>query len=58
MREKYPENDFIFWPDLATAHYARATTQLLDDLDIPFVYKEDNLHQMFHNYGPSRTCGA
>ena len=42
LREKYPENDFIFWPDLATAHYARATTQLLDDLDIPFVYKEDN----------------
>ena len=25
LREKYPENDFIFWPDLATAHYARAT---------------------------------
>ena len=36
------DNSIIFWPDLATAHYAKATTDLLTDINVPFVLKEDN----------------
>lgn len=32
----------IFWPDLASAHYARSTLALLDSKGINFVSKEEN----------------
>ena len=25
IEEKYPNNDYIFWPDLASSHYAKQT---------------------------------
>lgn len=32
----------IFWPDLASAHYARSTLSLLEENDIKYVDKEEN----------------
>lgn len=32
----------IFWPDLASAHYARSTLKLLDDNNIEYVKKDFN----------------
>ena len=37
-----PNGNFTFWPDLASAHYATSTIQLLQDLHIPFVPKIAN----------------
>jgi transposase len=37
-----PMSSIIFWPDLAPAHYAKATTDLLTSLSVPFVPKIDN----------------
>lgn len=40
----YQEHDVppLFWPDLATAHYARETLKLLEAKSIDFVKKEEN----------------
>lgn len=41
--EKYHQNKkIIFWPDLATAHYAKDTISLLKTLGISFVPKNEN----------------
>jgi hypothetical protein len=41
--QRYHATDsIIFWPDLASAHYARQTTALLQDLNVPFVQRDEN----------------
>jgi hypothetical protein len=35
-------DDILFWPDLASAHYAHTTLEVLRGLNIPFVEKEHN----------------
>lgn len=41
--EKHHKNDkIIFWPDLASSHYARDTIKWLEDKKIPFVPKTAN----------------
>ena len=42
IRKFHPNNDFIFWPDLASAHYAGVTLRWLQEMAIPFVPKELN----------------
>ena len=42
LRAKYPAGGYIFWPDLAAAHYARETLQFLEDAGVPVVGREDN----------------
>jgi hypothetical protein len=37
-----PLSSLIFWPDLASSHYARATTDLLESHSVRFVQKVDN----------------
>ena len=32
----------FFWPNLATAHYAHATTTLPEDLEVPYVPRDKN----------------
>ena len=39
---KHKREDILFWPDLATCHYARQTQELLEGEGIPFVPKEQN----------------
>ena len=38
----YPSGGYVFWPDLATAHYARATATLLTEAEVPTVTREMN----------------
>lgn len=35
-------DSIMFWPDLASAHYANQTTALLRHLNVPFVQRQDN----------------
>jgi len=42
LNEKYPAGHFIFWPDLASCHYAKASLKCLEDNKIPFVKKDSN----------------
>ena len=37
-----PPRGYIFWPDKASAHYARISTDLLDNNNIRHVKKSDN----------------
>jgi len=41
--EKYHhDGNYIFWPDLASAHYSTAVQQRLEEKNVPFVRREDN----------------
>ena len=42
LREQYPHGGFIFWPDLAAAHYAKQTVTLLEEAGVPFVARDEN----------------
>ena len=42
VRDRYPDNDYVFWPDLASAHYANNVTNYLEAQSIKFVAKSDN----------------
>lgn len=43
VQEMYPNGDYIFWPDLASSHYAKKTLETLNELGIPVVPKDQNL---------------
>ena len=36
------DGEYLFWPDLASCHYAKNTVKLLEELEINFVSKEMN----------------
>ena len=41
--EKYhSDQDFFFWPDLATCHYAKDTQELYSSLQIPYIPRDSN----------------
>ena len=42
IEAQYPNHDVLFWPDLATAHYARQTTMLLEEAGVPVVARDMN----------------
>ena len=42
LAAQYPDKGYLFWPDLAAAHYARETIQLLQDAGIPMVERGEN----------------
>ena len=42
LNTQYPSGGYIFWPDLVTAHYARATTDLLSEAEGPTVASDMN----------------
>jgi transposase len=42
LQKNYPNNDIIFWPDLASAHYARNTIETFEALNINFVKRGHN----------------
>ena len=42
MDSKHKRGDILFWPDLASCHYARQISVLLKMEGIPFVPKEQN----------------
>ena len=40
--EVHGEDEILFWPDLASAHYAHPTRALFEELEIPFVPRDAN----------------
>lgn len=42
IKEKHPNEDSIFWPDLASSHYAKITLDWLKEKNINFVPKHAN----------------
>ena len=42
LEENYPNGDYVFWPDKASSHYARATCSFLDNHGVNYVPKDLN----------------
>jgi transposase len=42
IENKHTRDEIMFWPDLASSHYAKKTTDWLTSQNIPFVPKKDN----------------
>ena len=42
IKKYYSRGDYVFWPDLASSHYAKSVQNYLNDQNIPFVVKKDN----------------
>ena len=42
LNTHYPNGGYIFWPDKASAHYARVSTAFLDNNSVNYVEKADN----------------
>lgn len=42
LSEHHEINDVLFWPDMATSHYAKQVTGYLEEKNINFVHKADN----------------
>ena len=42
LEKYYPNKDYLFWPDLATAHYAKTTTDVYSENSINYVLKDGN----------------
>ena len=42
LQQYHEDGDYVFWPDLASSHYAKNTVALLRDRNINFVRTQDN----------------
>ncbi len=42
IKDNYPNDNYIFWPDLASAHYSNSAQNAYQSLSIKVVPKEDN----------------
>ena len=42
LKRNYNQDDYVFWPDLASAHYSKTTTDFLNANLVNFVEKHDN----------------
>lgn len=42
ITKHHSDGNYLFWPDLASAHYANLTTTLLKDKNVNFVDKQSN----------------
>jgi hypothetical protein len=42
IREKYSDGNYVFWPDLASSHYAKTVVATFNDENINFVPKDMN----------------
>lgn len=42
IKEHHSDGNYVFWPDLASSHYAKTVTKYLDENKVKYVFKEDN----------------
>ena len=42
IRGNHSNNNFVFWPDKASSHYARLVVNFFDENNIPFVARDRN----------------
>ena len=40
IEQNHSQDDYIFWPDLASAHYAKDTVEFFEKLKILYVLKD------------------
>ena len=52
----HADQDYWFWPDLASAHYAKETLNLFDSLQIKYIPRQHN-PPMSPTYALSRIFG-
>jgi uncharacterized FlgJ-related protein len=43
IQKRHKNKNVVFWPDLASAHYAKDTLVRLEELKIEYVPKKENL---------------
>lgn len=43
IKKYHSDGNFIFWPDMATAHYAYTVIAAYNELNIPFITKQRNV---------------
>lgn len=42
IQQYHADGNYVFWPDLASSHYAKSVVQFLREKNVIFVEKEDN----------------
>lgn len=42
IRQHHSDGQYIFWPDLASSHYAKSVIRYLEEQNVNFVEKKDN----------------
>jgi len=42
IRQHHSDSQYIFWPDLASSHYAKSVIRYLEEQNFNFVEKKDN----------------
>ena len=42
IQQHHLEDDYVFWPDLASSHYAKTVIDYLREKNVKFLEKEDN----------------
>ena len=42
IKQNHSQDDYIFWQALASAHYAKDTVELFEELKIPYILKAQN----------------
>lgn len=42
IKKNYPEEDYLFWPDLASSHYSNTVLELLEKKKVKFLPKDRN----------------
>ena len=42
IKEYHSDGQYVFWPDLATAHYATIVVEYLNEESVHFVQKQEN----------------
>ena len=42
IEEHHMDDDFVFWPELASAHYAKIVLDYLKDKNVEIVPRKDN----------------
>lgn len=58
IERNHLQGKFIFWPDLARAHYTPQVLRTSEANDIPYTYQEKLILLMYHKYDQSKICGV
>ena len=58
IEANYPRGGYVFWPDLASAHYARATCQFLEEAGIPDILSARKTRRTSRSWDQLRTSWA
>jgi hypothetical protein len=46
IKQFHQDGNYLFWPDLANAHYGNTTQEILQQNNIPYVSRQNNPHNV------------